>query len=62
MPNFNWIKKNTERKQAKKDLDPEYYKYYDDSLCSKCNGGGLIQVEGDLLCCPRCNGSGSVDV
>lgn len=29
------------------------------TLCSKCNGGGLIQEDGELLCCPKCGGSGS---
>lgn len=32
---------------------------YFDNLCAKCNGGGLIQEDGKLLCCPRCGGSGS---
>lgn len=57
---FAWIKDPAEREQAKKDLPPEYYKYFDDSVCSKCNGGGLIQIEGELLCCPLCDGSGSL--
>lgn len=57
---FGWIKDPVERQQAKKDLLPEYYEYYDDSVCDKCNGGGLIQIEDELYCCPHCNGSGSV--
>ncbi|BAY77934.1 hypothetical protein NIES25_44040 [Nostoc linckia NIES-25] len=27
-------------------------------LCSKCYGGGLIQVDGEMRCCPKCNGDG----
>ncbi|BBD64493.1 hypothetical protein NIES4072_18450 [Nostoc commune NIES-4072] len=29
------------------------------TLCNKCNGGGWIQEDGELLCCPRCGGWGS---
>lgn len=28
------------------------------TLCSKCDGGGLIQVDGEMRCCPRCGGDG----
>lgn len=31
----------------------------DRELCSKCDGGGLIQIEGELVCYPKCEGSGS---
>ncbi|MDZ8096410.1 MAG: hypothetical protein RMZ42_31405 [Nostoc sp. DedQUE05] len=45
--------------------DPDYgdsitYVYQDTSLCGTCNGGGLIQEEGELLCCPNCDGTGSI--
>ncbi|MEH2076740.1 MAG: hypothetical protein V7K57_20465 [Nostoc sp.] len=30
------------------------------TLCNKCNGGGLMQEDGELLCCTRCGGSGSL--
>lgn len=33
--------------------------YDDQDRCSKCNGGGLIEFDGELICCPQCNGSGS---
>ncbi len=32
----------------------------DRELCSKCNGGGLIQEDDELICCPECEGSGSI--
>ncbi|PHM11656.1 hypothetical protein [Nostoc sp. 'Peltigera malacea cyanobiont' DB3992] len=30
----------------------------DATLCGTCGGGGLIQEEGELVCCTRCGGSG----
>ncbi|MEH2400211.1 hypothetical protein [Nostoc sp.] len=30
------------------------------SLCGTCNGGGLIQSDGELYCCQSCGGSGSL--
>ncbi|MEH2404149.1 hypothetical protein [Nostoc sp.] len=33
--------------------------FHDANLCAKCNGGGLIQEDGELLCCQSCSGSGS---
>lgn len=32
----------------------------DSNICNKCSGGGFIQEDGELVCCPRCNGTGSV--
>lgn len=28
------------------------------TLCPQCDGGGLIQVDGEMRCCPRCGGEG----
>lgn len=33
--------------------------FIDNNLCNACSGGGLIQEDGELLCCPRCKGTGS---
>jgi hypothetical protein len=32
---------------------------YDPTICNKCSGGGLVQVDGELVCCPKCQGTGS---
>jgi DnaJ-class molecular chaperone len=48
---------------GKDEDDPDYEdcKIFDDmDRCPTCNGGGLIQEDGELLSCPRCNGSGSI--
>ncbi|MDM9582297.1 hypothetical protein [Nostoc sp. GT001] len=47
-------------------IDKESFRFYlaaaadNATLCSSCNGGGLIQEEGELLCCPECGGTGSI--
>ncbi|MHC5914875.1 MAG: hypothetical protein ACYTXE_28665 [Nostoc sp.] len=47
---------------AKDEDDPDYEDdmvYFDRTLCNTCSGGGLIQEDGELRCCPNCDGTGS---